>query len=116
MKGFQSDGGIEFLNGQVKSLFAENGTRYRILCPCMPEKNGCVERKHRHIIEAGLAMLFNANAPDSFWVDAFALRICLTAVRRETFMLAWYRAHWEVANMMLGILLVRYISDPISHQ
>ncbi|GJY96143.1 uncharacterized mitochondrial protein-like protein [Tanacetum coccineum] len=29
------------------------------------------ERKHRHIVETGLAMLFNAHVPASYWVDAF---------------------------------------------
>lgn len=34
--------------------------------------NGRVERKHRHILETGLAMLFNAKLPLSFWVDDFS--------------------------------------------
>ena len=37
-----------------------------------PQQNGRAERKHQHITETGLAMLFNAGAPASLWVDAFS--------------------------------------------
>ena len=35
------------------------------------------ERKHRHIVETGLALLFHANVPLKFWVDAFLTRVYL---------------------------------------
>lgn len=44
-----------------------NGTHHQISCP---QQNGRAERKHRHVTETGLAMLFNASAPAQFWVDA----------------------------------------------
>ncbi|GKC16752.1 retrovirus-related pol polyprotein from transposon TNT 1-94 [Tanacetum coccineum] len=71
VKAFQSDGDTEFLNQRVKQLLVENGTHHRISCPYTPEQNGRAERKHRHVTETGLAMLFNSNAPASLWVDAF---------------------------------------------
>ncbi|KAJ9566476.1 hypothetical protein OSB04_002442 [Centaurea solstitialis] len=49
----------------------KNGIHHRISCPHTPQQNGRAERKHRHITETGLAMLFNAHAPASYWVDAF---------------------------------------------
>lgn len=71
VKNFQSDVGIEFLNNRVKQTFVSNGTHHRVSCPYTPQKNSRAERKHRHIIETGLAMLFNAHVPTQFWVDAF---------------------------------------------
>lgn len=41
-------------------------------CPYTPQQNGRVERKHRHLTETGLAMLFGANAPAIFWTHAFS--------------------------------------------
>ena len=41
------------------------------LIPGTPEQNGVVERKHKHIVEMSLTMLFNAKLPLSLWVDAF---------------------------------------------
>ncbi|KAJ9544289.1 hypothetical protein OSB04_023996 [Centaurea solstitialis] len=72
VKVFQSDGGTEFTNHRVRSLLVENGTHHRLSCPYTPQQNGRAERKHRHVTETGLAMLFNANAPSSLWVDAFS--------------------------------------------
>ena len=40
-------------------------------CPYTPQQNGRAERKHRHIVETSLAMLFNAHVPAQYWVDAF---------------------------------------------
>ncbi|KAJ0781817.1 putative RNA-directed DNA polymerase [Helianthus annuus] len=71
IKIFQSDGGTEFVNQTVRKIFEDNGTFHRLSCPHTPQQNGRSERKHRHIVETGLAMLFNAHIPASYWVDAF---------------------------------------------
>lgn len=36
-----------------------------------PAQNGRAERKHRHIIETGLSMLFHASVPVKYWIQAF---------------------------------------------
>ncbi|KAJ0799808.1 putative RNA-directed DNA polymerase transcription factor Lambda-DB family [Helianthus annuus] len=72
IKVFQSDGGTEFTNNRVRILFEQNGTQHRMSCPYTPQQNGRVERKHRHVVETGLAMLFNAKLPTKYWVDAFS--------------------------------------------
>ncbi|GKV07645.1 hypothetical protein SLEP1_g19392 [Rubroshorea leprosula] len=50
--------GIAFLN-----YLAECGIQQQVSCPGTPEQNGVAERKHRHITETGLTMLFHANMP-----------------------------------------------------
>ncbi|GJV61904.1 retrovirus-related pol polyprotein from transposon TNT 1-94 [Tanacetum coccineum] len=72
IKVFQSDGGTEFVNHTVRKIFEDNGTFHRLSCPYTPQQNGRAERKHRHIVETGLAMLFHAHVPASYWVDAFS--------------------------------------------
>ncbi|KAD3068636.1 hypothetical protein E3N88_36516 [Mikania micrantha] len=72
IKVFQSDGGTEFLNHNVKNLLNDNGTFHRISCLYTPSQNGRAERKHRHVVETGLALLFNSNLPTSYWEHAFA--------------------------------------------
>ncbi|GKB85873.1 retrovirus-related pol polyprotein from transposon RE1 [Tanacetum coccineum] len=72
IKIFQSDGGTEFVNTHVRDFFTDKGIQHRISCPYTPQQNGRAERKHRHSTETGLALLFNAYAPVTFWVDAFA--------------------------------------------
>lgn len=68
---FQSDGGGEFLNNQLKAHLTDQGIKHIISCPSTPEQNGLAERKHRHITELGLAMLFQSNTPLIYWVEAF---------------------------------------------
>ena len=72
IKIFQSDGGTEIVNHIVRKNFEYNGTLHWFSCPQTPQKNGRAERKHRHIVETSLAMLFNANIPASYWVDALS--------------------------------------------
>uniref|UniRef100_A0A2N9F269 Reverse transcriptase Ty1/copia-type domain-containing protein n=1 Tax=Fagus sylvatica TaxID=28930 RepID=A0A2N9F269_FAGSY len=42
-----------------------------------PEQNGIAERKHRHLVETGLTMLFHAQLPKYLWVDAFTTAVYL---------------------------------------
>jgi GAG-pre-integrase domain len=67
IKTLQIDGGTEFLpiirtNPQIN---------FQISCPYTPQQNGLVERRHRHIVELGLATMFNANIPMQYWSDVF---------------------------------------------
>ena len=72
IKTFQSDGGTEFVNTRVRSIFLNNGTHHRMSCPYTPQQNGRAERKHRHITETGLAMMFHSNVPATLWTHAFS--------------------------------------------
>ena len=72
IKVFQTDGGTEFLNNRVKGLLHKHGIFHRISCPYTPQQNGRVERKHRHIVETGLAMMFHAHIPVAYWTHAFS--------------------------------------------
>lgn len=40
-------------------------------CPHTHQQNGSAERKHRHIVETGLALLAQACMPLRFWNEAF---------------------------------------------
>jgi len=44
-------------------------------CPNTPSQNGRAERKHQHITEIGLTMLFHANVPLNLWVEAFSTTV-----------------------------------------
>jgi histone deacetylase 1/2 len=42
-----------------------------VSCPHAHQQNGSAERKHRHIVEVGLALLANASMPLKYWDEAF---------------------------------------------
>jgi histone deacetylase 1/2 len=60
----QTDWGGEYekLNG----FFQRVGIVHHVSCPHAHQQNGSTERKHRHIVEVGLALLANASMPLKF--------------------------------------------------
>ncbi|KAJ1701542.1 hypothetical protein LUZ63_001321 [Rhynchospora breviuscula] len=63
IKIFQCDGGTEF----KQIMTHHTDISYRMSCPYTPEQNGMAERKHRHIVELGLANMFHADIPLKYW-------------------------------------------------
>jgi hypothetical protein len=68
----QSDWGGEYHN--LHSYFQTHGITHRISCPHTHQQQGCVERKHRHLIDTTLALLAESHLPKKFWDEA-----CLTS-------------------------------------
>ncbi|KAL4561418.1 hypothetical protein LXL04_033584 [Taraxacum kok-saghyz] len=81
----------KFFNTPLVSLFTDNGGEYQGLTsflqtngvshyttpPHTPEQNGTAERRHRHIVETGLALLHYAGLPLKFWTHAFQTAVYL---------------------------------------
>ncbi|KAJ3701119.1 hypothetical protein LUZ61_004824 [Rhynchospora tenuis] len=60
---FQCDGGTEF-----KPIMSHHSDiTFQVSCPHTPEQNGVAERKHRHIVELGLANMFHSSIPLKYW-------------------------------------------------
>lgn len=66
---FQSDWGGEFV--RPNSFFKNLGITHQVSCPHTHQQNGVAERKHRHIVEVGLALLATASMPLHFWDHEF---------------------------------------------
>jgi hypothetical protein len=69
IKSIQTDWGGEFRS--ISKFFDQCGIAHRVSCPHTHQQNGAIERKHRHIVETGLALLYHASVPLRFWDDAF---------------------------------------------
>jgi len=69
IKTIQTDNAKEF--HYFKSFINESGIQNCFTCPHTHEKNGAIERKHRHIANMGLYMLFAASLPMNFWGETF---------------------------------------------
>jgi histone deacetylase 1/2 len=65
----QSDSGGEYV--KLNSHFQKQGISHHVSCPHAHQQNGSAERKHRHIVEVGLAILANAGMPLKYWDEAF---------------------------------------------
>ena len=74
-----------FFNAKIKTLYTDGGgeftglTPHLVACgiqhlkspPYTPQLVGSAERKHRHIVETGLALLHHSALPLKFWSAAF---------------------------------------------
>jgi hypothetical protein len=63
--------------GEYRNLHSYFGSKCiinRISCPHTHQQQGCVERKHRHLIDTTLALLAESNLPKKLWDEA-----CLTS-------------------------------------
>ena len=69
IKTVQSDWGGEY--EKLHSFFRRIGIIHHVSCPHAHQQNGIAERKHRHIVEVGLALLANAGMPQKYWGHAF---------------------------------------------
>ena len=69
IKCLQFDNGGEFRS--FMSFLQAVGIAHRFSCPYNLAQNGRVERKHRHVVETGLALLSHASLPMKYWHYAF---------------------------------------------
>jgi hypothetical protein len=72
IRSVQSDWGGEYRN--LHTYFQSIGISHRISCPHTHQQQGCVERKHRHLIDTTLALLADSHLPQKYWDEA-----CLTS-------------------------------------
>lgn len=61
----------------LKDYLSLSGISHLTSPPHTPEHNGYSERRHRHIVEIGLALLSHASLPVTFWSYAFATAVYL---------------------------------------
>lgn len=86
IKIFQSHGGGEFTSHKFEHHI-QQGILHFVSCPHTLQQNGLVERRHRGIVETGLALLFHSYLPTSYWLDSFHTSVFLLS-RLPSFLLA----------------------------
>ena len=65
----QSNWGGEYCS--LHNFLQNYGITHRVSCLHTHQQNGVVERKHRHVEEIGLALLYHAKVPLQYWDDVF---------------------------------------------
>lgn len=66
-KTVRSNNGTKIVKTECSQLFLSNGIMIQRSVPYVPQQNGRVERKHRHLLEMSKALRFQANLPKKFW-------------------------------------------------
>ena len=68
VKTVRNDNGTEFMC--LSRFFCENGIIHQTSCVATPQQNRRGERKHRHILNIALGLIFQSNLPVKFWGEA----------------------------------------------
>ncbi|GKE43785.1 ribonuclease H-like domain-containing protein [Tanacetum coccineum] len=84
IRSFQCDHGGEFDNHTFQKLFASHGIQFRFSCPKTSHQNGKSERMVRTINNLIRTLLFQANLPATFWVEALNMVIHLLYILPST--------------------------------
>ena len=72
LKILRTDNGSEYINNEFKSFCSTFGILHQSSCPHTPEQNGVSERKHRHMVETSLTLLYQSHLPLNYWSYAFS--------------------------------------------
>lgn len=75
IKQFRSDNGLEFVGKDLGDKLMEWGIKHETTIQYNPEQNWVAEWANRTIVEKARSMLYGANLPKCYWVQA-----CQTAV------------------------------------
>jgi hypothetical protein len=67
---------------------------HQLSCPQTPQQNGIAERKHRHLVETGLALLSHSHLSQNYWVEAFNTSIFL--INRLPTTVLRNKSHYQV--------------------
>lgn len=65
VKVLPSDNGTKFTNSTLTTFLVYEGVLQKFSCPCTPQQNGTVERKHQHILNITQALRLQANLPNN---------------------------------------------------
>ena len=71
IKVLRSNNGRKYVNSQFQTFCSDHGILHQISCPRTPQQNDISERKYRHTVEIGLALLYQSHLPLNFWSNAF---------------------------------------------
>ncbi|XP_074283966.1 uncharacterized protein LOC141608519 [Silene latifolia] len=70
VKVVRSDNGTEIIQDTCLGMLAKRGILHQKSVPGVPQQNGRVERKHKHLVETARAMLLYAKLPKRFWGES----------------------------------------------
>ncbi|KEP45406.1 integrase core domain protein, partial [Rhizoctonia solani 123E] len=84
IKMLQVDNGKEFVHKEFKDHLESNGTILRTTAPYSPAQNGIAERLNRTLFDHEHCMMFEAEAPPSWWQESTAYA-CFLKNRTPTF-------------------------------
>ncbi|TYZ58088.1 hypothetical protein PybrP1_003273 [[Pythium] brassicae (nom. inval.)] len=85
-----SNGGGEFVNGDLWGLCADRGIAASITNVYSPHENSIVERAHRALVTSVRAMLAATELPSSLWDETLLHAVLVVTTNVTVTLSAWY--------------------------
>ena len=70
IKSFRTDNARDYFNQILSPYFQSQGILHDSLCVNPPQQNGVAKRKNGHLLNTTRVLLFQGNAPKSYWGEA----------------------------------------------
>ena len=84
---------LSILTMTLSFFCSTSGILHQTSCPYTPAQNGVSERKHRHIVETGLTLLYQSHLPLNYWSYAFSATTYL--INRMPSSVLGFTSPWE---------------------
>jgi histone deacetylase 1/2 len=94
IKVIQTDWGGEYRS--LNHFLQTQGITHRVTCPYTHQQAGAIERRHRQIMEVGLALLAHSDLPNIFWEDAFLTAVHI--INRLPTLILQHKSPYEMVN------------------
>ena len=88
VQNLRSDNAKEYVLELFQSFMLQNDILHQTSYVDTPAQNGVAERKNRHLLETGRALLFHMHVPKHFWADAVS-RACFFINRMPSSVFNW---------------------------
>ena len=62
----RSDNNTKYFNKSLNEFLQNKGIQHQSTCPNIPQQNGTVEIKSKHLLEVACAIMFESNVPKYF--------------------------------------------------
>jgi IS30 family transposase len=113
VKIIRSDNGLEFIS--LKPFLSTHGILLQNSCLYTLQQNGVVERKHRHLLNVGRALRFQANLPLRFRGESLLSTTYL--INRLPTTVLNHKSPYELLygnhpHIQIYVLLVVYVMPP----
>ena len=97
IKFLRTDNAKELCDGEALNWYHTKCIKHQTNYVQTPQKNGVVERKHRHLLETARALPFQANLPSKFWGD------CILCYPSPAYIISPLMKNFSISNQIIII-------------
>lgn len=96
IKILRTDGGGKYTSTVFNHFYSSNGIIHQLTFPHTPQQNNTTERKHKHLIECSLTMLFHSNL--HLFYQSYVISVATHIINRFPTPVLLYQSPWKLLH------------------